>query len=238
MTVFSVIVVMLMQQMSSSIVGINQGQSEENSPEQLLGILQFTLIEPTSGYTVTTADTSQYMVHPKDAPFVFNDTIHHNDHKYVQIIRDSHINPREANIWSQYKDFISVQRQTGDMIGWGTKWQGTAISLQDVVAHFNWHTNTSVISFGMGDTNDTLFVHLAANDTSLIWANNYTIYYGYYDLRTTNVDLWGTIRMVLLMQIPGLDPTIQFLISGIWTFSMIFIGFTLISRIIPLVGGG
>jgi len=238
MAIFSILVIMLMQQMNVSIIGINQGQMTENPLEELLGSLHYTYIDPVAGYSVSTADTTDRMVHPTDAPFVFTDANHSNDKKYIQIIRNNHANPRDHNTWSEFKDFISVQRQTGDVIGWGTKWQGTAISLQDVVANFHWQTNTSIISFGFGGSNDTLFIHLAANDTSLIWSNNYTMYYGWYSLRQGSNDLWGTIRMVLLMQIPGIDPIIQFVISTFWIFSLLFIGFTMITRIIPFIGGG
>jgi hypothetical protein len=241
MGIFSITTATLLQNMSSSITNINQGESEENGPAELLGVVDYTLIEPMTGYAITNALVKNHMVHPKDAAIVFNDTTHYNDHKYIQIIRNnSGWNPRETNpgTWQKYKNFISVQRQSGDMIGWGTKWQGTAISYESIVSHFDWKTNTSVITFGIGGRNDTIFVHLATNDTSLIWANNYTIYYAFYTLRGGTVDMWGTIRTVVLMQIPGLDPTLQILISGLWTFSMIFIGFTLITRLIPFLGGG
>ena len=237
MALFGTISVTLIQAMTGSAQNINGGIDKDNYLSEIIGSTSYTLIDPDTGYSITTAMTKDHMVHPKDATIVFTDADHSNDKKYVQIIRNNaNFDANSTDIWKKYKDFITVQRETGAL--WSAKWNGAVVSFESIVSHFDWKTNTSVVGFEMSGWNDTLFIHLAVNNTALIWNNAFTLYYGWSTLRAGKVDLWGTIGMILTAQIPGLNDRVQFILTSFWLVSLIFVGYVMISRIIPFISGG
>jgi type II secretory pathway pseudopilin PulG len=239
LAIFSIISVMVMSQMAASQRDVNAGQAQTNFQLEALGGYQYTFIDPIAGYVITTANTSNQMTHPKDSTIVFTDT-NHTDYgeKYIQIIRNNkNYDPQSSDMWKRYKDFISVQRQTDEFFK-ANRWNGASISFDAIAAAFDWKTNSSLVRFDLSGKNDTIVLIFPSNNSALLWANNFTIYYGWYKFRAQTVDYWATISMILTAQVPGLDYRIQFLITFIWMFSYVFIAFTLASRLIPTAGGG
>ena len=238
MAIFSVVSITFLDQMESSAERVNRGM-DEGSPSMLdVSGYAYTLITPLAGYEVTTDNVTDEMVYPYDAPFVFTDTDHANDQKHVQVIRDN-VNYRadSTDMWNKYDDFISVQRKV-KTTSLTHDWNGAAISFETIVAHFDPNTNCSTILFDISEDNDTLFVLFDDNTTADLWTDNYTIYYGYSNMRPNKANLWNTVTMVATAQVPGLDWRIQFIVDAVWIFCLIFVGFTMMSRIIPTLGGG
>jgi len=240
MALFGTVSVTLIQAMTGSVNSINNGIDRDSYLSGIIGDTSYTIIDPVTGYNITTALTKDHMVHPKDATVIFTDTDHSNDKKYVQIIRNNvNYDPTSNDIWKKYNDFISIQRETDAVLSgtFSSKWNGAVVSYESIVNNFDWRTNTSVVGFDMSGWNDTLFIHLAWNNTALIWSDHYELFYGWSSLRTGSANLWGTIGMILTAQIPGLDDRIQFVLTSFWLVSLIFVGYVMISRIIPFIGG-
>jgi hypothetical protein len=239
MAIFSIISVMVMSQMAVSQHDVNAGQSQTNFQLEALGDYQYTFINPIAGYVITTANTSNEMTHPKDSTIVFTDPNHTEyGEKYIQIIRNNkNYDPGSSDMWTRYKDFISVQRQTDEFLK-ANRWNGASISFDAIAAAFDSKTNSSLVRFDLSGKNDTIVIMLSSNNSALLWANSFTMYYGWYKFRAETVDYWATIGMILTAQVPGLDSRIQFLVSFLWMFSYVFIGFTLASRVVPWLGGG
>ncbi len=240
MAVFSITIMSITAQMNTSASSVND--SSNPNPLDLRNILgdwSYTLIDPEGGIHISTANVTSHMHDPRDSHIIFTDADHNDDKKYLQIIRNNeNFDRNSSNMWERYKDFISVQRHRDPY--YGDDWGGASISYDQIVANYEWKTNTSKISFRLSGSqaNDTLFVVLSHNDTTEIWNNNYTLYYGWSVLRAGSIDFWGVIGMVLTAQVPGLEPHVQLLIDAIWIISLIFIGFTMATRISPLGGGG
>jgi len=236
MLLFAFIAAILTQAMNNSAQSVNNGIVGDI---EILGLYEYTLISPQTGYDITTGSTHDHMIYPKDTPLIFTDENHSNDKKYIQIIRNNlNYDPASSDMWKKYKDFISVQRETPELyVGTTSKWRGAAISFDSIIANLDPITNWSIISFDFSKTNDTLFVKLASNNTALLWSNSFTLFYGWTTLREDRIDFWATIGMVLTGQVPGLNPKIQFIISSFWVLGYIFMGYTLVTRIVPGLGG-
>lgn len=236
MVIFSAISLVLINHMAESANSINSGYTQDMN---VLGLWEYTLIDPDTGYYVGTANTSNTMVHPLDAPFQFTDGDHDDEVKYLQVIRDNaNFDPSSSDMWKKYKDFISVQRKVSKTVFFGSHWNGAAISFDYIANKFDTNTNMSVVGFQLSGMNDTLFLNFTSNSTSLLWTNHFTLFYGWAKIRQDRIDFWGTIGMILACQIPGLDPKIQFIVSAFWIFGEVFVGFTMASRIMPFAGGG
>ena len=235
MAIFAIVTLMLVQQMQISAENVNAGSAQKDNILNVVGGYEYTLIDPKTGHTVTPANVTSAMVHPKDSKMVFTDANHSNDKKYVQVIRNNSIyDPSSSNIWAKYKDFIAIQRESGaEVFRWHNKWNGAVIPFSQIVSNFDKESNTSIVSFDISSGNDTIFVHFPSNTTTPLWNNNVTVYYGWSLLREQRIDYWQVVRMITTAEIPGLSPRIQFLVTFTWMFSYIFIGFTMIRRIAP-----
>lgn len=239
MLIFSIISLTLINRMSDSSSSVNTGISQDSN---VLGLWEYHLIDPVAGIAITTAKTTNHMIHPKDSTIIFTDNNHTPvDQKYVQVIRNNvNYDPSSTDMWKMYKDFISIQRKTTPSLitPLNYKWNGAAISFEYIQNAFDTKTNMSIVGFQLSGYNDTLFIKLASNNTALLWANSFTLYYGWSNVRADKIDLWSSIWMILSCQIPGLNPQIQFVVSAFWMFGEVFIAFTMASRIIPTLGGG
>jgi len=235
MMLFAIISTTLIHHMAGSAESVNSGVSQSLLD---LGLYEYELIEPDTGYAITTANTTNHMVHPHDSSLQFIDD--EGDIKYVQIIRDNvDYDPTSMDLWKRYNDFISIQRETSDLFGLVHSWREAAIPLDTVVAKFDEKTNMSIVGFTLtGYNNDTLFFILPNNNSAMISANSYSLYYGWSLIRPERVDFWGTINMILTGEIPGLDSRIQFVLSAFWMFSLIYIGFVMVRSITPFLSGG
>jgi hypothetical protein len=223
----------LLNQMSSSAEMINQS----DRIEEVFGAYNYTLIDPDTGYSVTSGDVSDEMVYPTEAPFIFTDD--GGDAKYVQVIRDNvNYDPGSTDVWTRYSDFISVQRNKGTPGEVGSKWLGASIPFTSFAADYDNRTNVSSIGFMLGNMNDTLFIETGSGFLANLWANNFTLYYGWSFFRTENIDFWGAIGTVMFAKIPGVDPIVDFIIKAFMYSTIIFLVFTMVTRIIPFLGGG
>ena len=235
MSIFSVISISVIAQMNASITQINEGPDAISPLAALLGTWDYTLIDPVAGYRASTVNTTTYMHHPLTAHYVFTDADHDDDKKYIQIVRNNRdYNPTSTDMWKMYQDFISVQRpvRTGSVI-WSREWNGAAISFQKIMNNFDSKTNVSTVAFDLSGKNDTMFFVFPANNTLSLWTNNYTMYYGWSNLRHEANDAWATVSMVLTAQVPGLDDRIQFVVTAVWATSLLFLGFTMLRRLLP-----
>jgi len=232
---FAIISGTLIKHMQGSAESVNTGVSQSMLD---LGLYEYDLILPEEGYAITTANTSDHMVHPHNSPIQFTDE--DGDIKYVQIIRNNvNYDPTSMDLWKRYDNFISIQRETSDLLGLVHSWREAAIPLDTAVTKFDEKTNMSIIGFTLtGYNNDTLFFVLPNNNSALIWSNSYTLYYGWSLIRPERVDFWGTINMILTGEVPGLHPQIQFIVSVFWIFSYMYIGFVLVRSITPFLSGG
>ena len=232
---------MMLQHMAIAATQIDQPMQNENA----VGDYDTILITPNTGYVVTTAKTVNEMEHPTKANFIFTDNGSAGgltgDNKYVQVVRNNkNYDPSSTDMWKKYNDFVSIQRKTGisPLTPLSSTWNGAAIPLSAFVSAFDPKTNTSKVGFELSGNNDTIFLHLASNDTGLIWVNSYTMYYGWSMLREGKVNFWGTIGLLMTAKMPGMNPVLSLFISGMFWAVICFMIFTMVSRIIPFIPGG
>lgn len=203
----------------------------------------WTLIDPTSGRTVTSADTISEIGYPThDDPFTFTDS-EDDDIKYLHIIRDNvNYDPESTNIWEKYKDFIAIRRNTAEAGSVSGKWFNAAIPLTEFDDIDNWDnsTNKSTVQFNLGKSLDALFI-ITTNTTGAdisggIWSDSYVLYYGWSNWRVEDVGLSEAIAMAMYADIPGVHWLINYIVHTIVFATIIFVTFTMITRIIPFIG--
>jgi hypothetical protein len=92
--------------------------------------------------------------------------------------------------------------------------------------------------FHLSGKNDTMFFNLMDNNTARIWSSNYTMYYGWSTFRAEGIDFWETIQLLYTAKLPGMNSNISFFVATMFWAVTLFMLFTMISRIVPFIGGG
>lgn len=204
----------------------------------------WTLIDPTSGYDVDDDDKINEICKPLHCdPFVFNDP-DDDDDKYVHLIRDNvRYVQGSTDIWCKYEDFIAIRRNTDEPGSATGKWLNAAIPLTAFADWDNWDNSTNVtcVEFKLGRSTDCIFL-CTTNSTGYdiaagIWTNEYEIYYGWSNWRVEDVDLSEAIAMAMYQDIPGVHEYVNWLVHGITISTSIFVAFTMMTRVIPFIGG-
>jgi hypothetical protein len=141
-----------------------------------------------------------------------------------------------------YENFIAVRRNTVSPGSVRGDWMNAAIPLSAFADPANWNnvTNTTVVEFKLGKSTDAIFL-CTTNSTGSdietgIWTNEFQIYYGWSNWRVEDVELSEAIAMAMYADIPGVHWMINYLVHGIVGATMIFVAFTMITRIIPFLG--
>ena len=229
----SVIVMVQHTQISATAV------ASDKDLQNMMGEMDYTLIDPVTGILVNAGMATSTMVHPEDAPIEFTDNSPdgHADVKHIQIIiGNQNYKFGSDNIWEKYPSFISIQRRTTG--GIDHKWYGAAIPIQGIIENFDYETNQSIMYFHISGKNDTMIFELADNNTARFWGSDYTMFYGWSTFRTEGVDFWETIQLIYTAKLPGMDGTLSFFIAGMFWAVTLFMLFTMISRIVPFISGG
>ena len=203
----------------------------------------WTIIDPTSGYLVETADVINQVGYPTyDDPFIFTDA-EDNDDKYVHVVRNN-VNYEEGStdIYTKYLDFIVIRRNSVDPGDVGGKWFNAVVPLTEFAKEENWDnsTNKTTVQFSLGKSLDALFM-VTTNTTGTdiaagIWADDYELFYGWSNWRVEDVGLSEAIAMAMYAQIPGVHWLVNYIVHSIVFATIIFVAFTMITRIIPFLG--
>ena len=203
----------------------------------------WTLISPLSGYDVDDGDEINEICKPEhEDPFIFTDD-EDDDDKYVHIVRDNvRYVEGSTDIWSKYEDFIAVRRNTVEPGSVRGDWYNAAIPLSAFADWHNWDnvTNVTHVEFKLGKSTDCIFL-CTTNSTGYdieagVWSNEYEIYYGWSNWRVEEVELSEAIAMAMWADIPGTNDYVDYLVHGVFAATMIFVAFTMITRIIPFLG--
>lgn len=202
-----------------------------------------------SGYQVSDDDVLDYVPYPTDEdPFMFVDE--EGDRKYVHVIRDnSEYDPESTDIWKMYPDFVAIRRHQDTYFFWDNPWMNAAIPFTTIEESFSLNgthgttTNCSLVDFRLGDSQDSMFFNSSTgpgeyNFTSDLWGNNFRMFYGWSLFRLDEIDFWNAISMVLYEDIPFFDDTLDFLIHAFVIGTIVFVVFTMATRMTPFLGGG
>ena len=200
-----------------------------------LGIWDLSLFDPQAGYQVDNTTVLDYWPEGETGGLTFGEGGDPTD-KRVYIVRDSQDYDSDSEkVWKKYTDYIGVKRKSaGTITG---KWYRFSTPLTTFINGFDPATNTSEVSFYMSGTNDSIVLELVDNNTERISWNNYTIYLGKSIFQEGKVGLWNSIKMVMWGEIPGFDPMMNMALKILLNFTLVFVLFVMISRVIPFLPG-
>lgn len=221
---------------------------EQSEGWDLIGGVDYNLLEPTSGYNVTIANHTGNPYTDVDAKtfdFVFSDW----DTFAVRLVRDSWIGyPPYLSKYtedSKYEDFIYIHcRDTGGWFG-GNRY--VAIDYHSMTTRFLTN-NLSYAYFTVFKSNFTVMLETATNSTNpadhinAIWFGNYRLYIAVNaeigDASRMSASMWTILGQILSLQLPETTRIINLLLAiPIWA-AMGFMVFTILSRVVPFISGG
>jgi len=202
----------------------------------------YTTIWPEGGLNVTPG--ASYILdeicHPEDNdPLMFKDE-DEDDWKYIHIVRNNiQYVEGSTNIWEMYHDYIAIRRKV-DKIG-GYEWNNGIVPYSVIEDNYDNKTNVSIVDFRISGKWDSLFINTTnTSDEGFIvglWGDNYSICYGWNTWRADDIDMWDAISIILIGEIPGVNPVLNFILHAFVYAVILFVAFTMITRIIPFIGG-
>ena len=202
----------------------------------------FTSWDGIEGYNVTDDDVLNYVPYPTDSdPFKFWHVDEPEDIKYVHIIRDNQdYDPGSADLWTKYRDFIAVRRDTGSVLT--SRWNNAAIPFSELTSNYEeGEVNASVTDFMLSKSQDTLFlrseINGSANFTTALYDNDFSLHYGWAEFRLEEIDFWNAISMLFYNDIPDVDPMVNNMIHVFTIAVVTFVVFTMAVRMTPFLGG-
>ena len=224
---------------SSEIGGIDL--SDKTQP---FGLYDFTFIVPTEGLVVDEDTVIDYVPYPThEDPLIFTDEAPDPDeYKYVHIIRNNvNYNPESTDMWEMYSDFISIRRDPHNFVKWGDQWENAAIPFSAFADNYDNETKVSSVLFQLGNSQDALFIDTVDSTPegflTGLWGNDFTVSYGWSLFRLEEVDFWSAIAIVLYEELPGVTPVVNWIFHGFVWSSVIFVVFTMATRLTPFLGG-
>lgn len=203
---------------------------------------RYVAFESIEGYLVSDDDILDYVPYPTDNdPFIFWEDDDPTEKKYVHIIRNNRdYDPDSTEMWEMYRDFVAIRRHT-DAFAWDPQWNDAAVPFTALAANFNNLTNASTTTFQLSGSQDAIFINSSTgpgltNFTNDLWANNFNIFYGWSLFRLSELDFWGAVAMAFYADIPGVNDTVDWLIHAFVIGAVIFLVFTMATRLIPFIG--
>lgn len=194
------------------------------------------------GYLVSPEDCLDEIPYPTDGdPFIFWEADDPDEKKYVHIIRhNQRYSPTSTDMWEMYPDFIAIRRHTG-AFDWDPQWNNAVIPFSALEANWMNLTNVSVSEFQLSGSQDSIFINATtgpglANFTTDLWNTEFNLFYGWSLFRLGEMDFWGAVSMVIYADIPGVDNTTEWLIHAFAIGTIIFVVFTMGTRLIPFLG--
>lgn len=203
-----------------------------DDPENILGLWDYEMYTPITGYNITNSSILNYWPEGERGNLSFD-----SGDKWVYIVRNNKdYDPESKHLWEKYKDFIGVKRKADDLQG--GKVYRYVVPLERFQAEFDADNNQSRIGFALSGSNYTIFIKCMDNNTNRIWWNNYTLFLGRSYFQSGHVNFLQAIKMIMTGDIPNFNPQLSILIAVIVDVTIIFVAYTMVSRIIPFISGG
>lgn len=208
---------------------------------ELIGDTGYLLYEPFIGYNVTSANVTDDNTAASDEIFT-NETV---SDRWVSIVRDYiYESDGELALPAQegHSDFISIWTEWGPW--YNHHIARIVIDYTDIQENIVSGTNQSVTPFQISNgPMEVLIITTQGNETdfsSYLWANTYNICMGQPAEPTDLADssMWTILGQLMTASLPNVHPIINFMITVPFWSCIGFMVFTIISRMIPFVGGG
>jgi hypothetical protein len=199
----------------------------------LLGNETYSYIDgSTHGYNVTIADVvDTWSEAYADHEFIFHDDINEDDEHLVMV--------RALTSSGSMTDEIEVM----EAYGWWSD-DRIRISYLTLIDYQIPYTNVSIVDFELRSKSYALMIVTPSdyqNHSAYIDENEFyiSIVHAPQDLDNIgSVSMWNLIGQMLTAQLPSVHPMLQYLIAVPMWVGIGFIIFTLVSRMIPFIGGG
>lgn len=219
--------------------GAASGNWRELKGYEVIGEVEYLMLSPEGGYNASDYIQDSWSYDGDDNMAFDGDAVSVRDCE-AAIIRDNDLYWTE---WtglreSRYLDFIMISSEWG---WWSGDYQ--PISYQAIAANQIKDTNQSVCSVIVGGNNYSLIVTAPGGPEYfdvMLWENIFRVQVGipggWDDLAETS--MWTVLGQMLTAQLPDVDPIINLLIAVPFWASLGFMAIMIISRFIPLIGGG
>jgi len=244
MSSFILITIMVLAGMTS-FFNTASGNWEEVKGTAIIGTTEYTLREPVDGWNITSANVTDRWDHEADEnAYFYEDAPGEDDQIVVGIIRDNAWF-EHAVAWGHgydsvlYEDYIMVYTE----FGWWAN-DDWAISYQTILENRVLNSNVSVTEFGL--RHNTTFALIITVDAppdlfgAGLWSSNFNIKIGLPDYNPDLADasMWTILGQVMTASLPDVGQEINLIIGATFYTCIIMMVFTIISRMIPFVGGG
>ena len=243
--VFILILGFMINGLMRIIVAGEAGDIDMSEKEVPFGLYDFIFIAPLDGLLVDDDTVIDYVPYPThEDPLIFTDEVADPDElKYVHIIRDNeNYKPGSTDMWEMYQDFVAVRRDPHNLFKFADQWENAAIPFSAFADNYDNETMVSIVTFQLGNSQDSLFID--TTDTTPegfligLWSNDFTVTYGWSQFRLEEVDFWSAIAIVLYDELPGVTPVVNWIFHAFVWSSVIFVVFTMATRMTPFLGGG
>lgn len=216
---------------------------EQSEGWELIGGVDYNVLEPTSGYLVSSANhtTNPYTdAAGKTFDFVFSDW----DTFAVRLVRNCSIISKYPED-DKYDDFVYIHCR--DKSGWFAGNRYVAIDFHTITTRFL-SNNVSYAYFNIFKSNFTIIFETPTNSTNpadhinSVWFGNYRFYVAANseigDASRMSSSMWTILGQILTLQLPDVNRIVNLLLAvPIWAALGFFL-FTVLSRIVPFIGGG
>lgn len=243
---FLVITVMVLASMTA-FFQIASGNWDEVRGTLLIGSEEYVLRNPELGWNITNANVTDRWDHEADENAYFYKTEPgEDDQMVVGIIRDNArfdvpeyyfgVVPEDEKL---YQDYIMIYTE----FGWWDhdEW---AISYQTIEKNRIGDSNISLTEFGIRhNTTHALIITVDAPGelfSAGLWANTFNVKLGVPEGTDdlAGASMWTILGQVMTCSIPDVTPEVNIIIGATVYAGIGMIVFTVVSRMIPFVGGG
>lgn len=244
MASFIVITIMVLASMTAFFQTAS-GSWEEITGTLLVGSTEYTLRNPELGWNITSANVTDRWAHEADEnAYFYKDAPGEDDQLVVGFIRDNAymgdpLGIGEMTDSTLYSDFVMIYTEFGwwDHDDW-------PISYMTIQANRVGNSNISVTEFGIRhNTTYALIITVDAPGELFavgLWANSFNVKLGVPegtdDLAGTS--MWTVLGQVMTASIPDVTPEVNIILGATIYAGIGMIVFTVVSRMIPFVGGG
>jgi hypothetical protein len=221
-----------------------RGSFETLENYEIIGGTSYYLYAPAGGFNLTSANLSTYPNYEADPPDYVTFTNGSVSDRLLWTTNDygtTFIDEAYREVFRDHTDFFTIFTEWGPWYNHHKRY--VVLDYTTAEEYQVPGTNQSAIPFSIAGSEEVLVITTPGNETDFadyLWANTFNVQMGTPAFPTDLADtsMWTILGQLLTARLPNVHPILNFLISiPFWT-CISFMVFTLISRMIPFIGGG
>lgn len=244
---FLIVIIVLTGTMKMMLLAA-EGAFDSAESWETIGGIDYELIIPTQGYNITANnitqdpfdDAKKLDYEPDGWEYLTIRIVRNSSYERPWWAVDDWIVARNTNKWKQaslYSDFLLIHGKVDSHQKW------LALPLSSLTDGERIADNKSIAYFSMLKANFTIIAQTAGTESDhsqMIDANNYNLKIAVNSLwlSLASGSLFTILGQIMTMQLPNTDAVTSWLLAVPFWAAMGFMVFTLISRMIPFIGGG